>query len=167
MSSNQKIAIYPGTFDPITNGHLDIIRRATPLFDKVIITLALNSNKIPMFTVEERLDMISESISDIEGVEVAHFSGLVVEFGRKVGAKAIIRGLRAVSDFEYEFQIALMNRKLWNKMDTVFLMPDEKYTYLSSRIVREVGRHGGEIDFFVPKYVNEKLRYKFNDITNK
>jgi len=164
MNSNQNIAIYPGTFDPITNGHLDIIQRALPLFDRVIITLAVNSNKKPMFSIEERLDMISESIKHLEGAEVVQFSGLVVDFGRKVGAKAVIRGLRAVSDFEYEFQIALMNRKLWNKMDTVFLMPDEKYTYLSSRIVREVAKHGGAIDYFVPKYVNSKLRSKINNL---
>lgn len=164
MSTNKKIAIYPGTFDPITNGHLDIIQRAIPLFDKVIITLARNSGKKPMFTIEERLKMISESIWNIDGVEVVEFDGLVVEFGRKVGAKAIIRGLRAVSDFEYEFQIALMNRKLYNKMDTVFLMPDEKYTYLSSRIVREVARHGGDIDYFVPLNVNQELSKKFQKI---
>jgi len=161
MNLNQNIAIYPGTFDPITNGHIDIIQRALPLFDRVIITLAVNSSKKPLFSVEERMDMISESIKQLEGAEVVQFSGLVVDYGRKVGAKAMIRGLRAVSDFEYEFQIALMNRKLWNKMDTVFLMPDEKYTYLSSRIVREVARHGGEIEYFVPEYVNSKLREKF------
>jgi len=162
MRGSQILAIYPGTFDPITNGHLDIIQRALPLFDKVIVTLAVNSSKQALFSVEERLDMIQQTVKDIQGVEIAEFDGLVVEFGKKVGAQAIIRGLRAVSDFEYEFQIALMNRKLWNKMDTIYLMPDEKYTYLSSSIVREVAAHGGKIDFFVPPYVNKKLREKFN-----
>jgi pantetheine-phosphate adenylyltransferase len=161
MKRSSRVAIYPGTFDPITNGHLDIIRRAAPLFDLVIVTLALNSEKEPLFSVDERLDMIRKSTSDISGVEVAMFSGLVVDFARKVSANAIIRGLRAVSDFEYEFQMALMNRKQNKELDTVFLMPDERFTYLSSSIVREVAKHGGRIDCFVPAIVFEMLKQKF------
>jgi pantetheine-phosphate adenylyltransferase len=161
MERPSRVGIYPGTFDPITNGHLDIIRRAAPLFDRVIVTLALNSEKEPLFSVDERLDMIRKTINDIPDVDVAMFSGLVVDFARKVGASAIIRGLRAVSDFEYEFQMALMNRKQNQALDTVFLMPDERFTYLSSSIVREVAKHGGRIDCFVPPIVFEMLKQKF------
>jgi len=161
MERPSRVGIYPGTFDPITNGHLDIIRRAAPLFDRVIVTLALNSEKEPLFSVDERLDMIRKTINDIPDVGVAMFSGLVVDFARKVGASAIIRGLRAVSDFEYEFQMALMNRKQNQALDTVFLMPDERFTYLSSSIVREVAKHGGRIDCFVPPIVFEMLKQKF------
>ena len=160
MPEAQRLAIYPGTFDPITYGHLDIIQRAMPLFDKVIVTLALNSDKAPLFSAEERLGMIRESVRDMEGVEATEFSGLLVDFAREIGAKAIIRGLRAVSDFEYEFQIALMNRKLWPGIDTVFLMPDYKYTYLSSSIVREIARHGGKVDCFVSPAVSLMLKNK-------
>ena len=156
-----RIAIYPGTFDPITNGHLDIIKRAAPLFDKVIVTLALNSDKNPLFTVEERLEMLKHTTSDISHVEVAKFGGLVVDFADTVGASVILRGLRAVSDFEYEFQIALMNRKQRPEIDTVYLMPDEKYTYLSSSVVKEVAKHGGQIERFVPSFVLEMLTRKF------
>jgi len=156
-----RIAIYPGTFDPITNGHLDIIKRAAPLFDKVIVTLALNSDKNPLFTVEERLVMLKHTTSDVSHVEVAEFGGLVVDFADKVGASVILRGLRAVSDFEHEFQIALMNRKQRPEIDTVYLMPDEKYTYLSSSVVKEVAKHGGQIERFVPPFVLEMLIRKF------
>ncbi len=161
MSGDLRIGIYPGTFDPITNGHLDIIQRAVPLFDKVIVTLALNSEKKPLFSIEERIMMIEDAVKEIENVEVAQFNGLVVEFAKSVGAKAIIRGLRAVSDFEYEFQIALMNRKQWHTIDTVYLMPDEKYTYLSSSIIREVARHGGNIKCFVSPLVEKMFKTKF------
>jgi len=163
-SSTPRVAVYPGTFDPITNGHVDIIRRAAPLFDRVIVTLAVNSEKTPLFSVRERLEMIRRSVKGIEGVEVDQFSGLVVEYAIRVGASVIIRGLRAVSDFEYEFQMALMNRRQRHEIDTVFLMPDEKYTYLSSSILREVARHGGMIDAFVPSCVKEMLnrKYKLN-----
>lgn len=162
MSDEKRYAIYPGTFDPITYGHLDIIQRATPLFDKVFVTLALNSDKNPLFSTAERLEMIRESVKGINGVEVTDFNGLLVSFAQTIGAKAIIRGLRAVSDFEYEFQIALMNRKLWQGIDTVFLMPDVKYTYLSSSIVREIARHGGNVDCFVTPDVADKLRARFS-----
>lgn len=162
MAEKQTItAIYPGTFDPITNGHLDIVKRAAPLFDKVIITLALNIDKDPLFSIEERLEMIRRSTENINGVEVAQFSGLVVNFASSRGAKVIIRGLRAVSDFEYEFQIALMNRKQRPEIDTVYLMPDARYTYLSSSIIKEVARHGGEVSQLVPSIVMEMLMKKF------
>ena len=155
------VAVYPGTFDPITNGHLDIIKRAAPLFDKVIVTLALNSDKDPLFSVDERLEMIQCSVRDISGVEVAQFSGLIVDFATEVGASVIIRGLRAVSDFEFEFQMALMNRKQNPDIDTVYLMPDARYTYLSSSIVKEVASHGGKIERFVPSNVLEMLKRKY------
>ena len=156
-SSTPRVAVYPGTFDPITNGHVDIIRRAAPLFDRVIVTLAVNSEKTPLFSVRERLEMIRRSVKGIEGVEVDQFSGLVVEYAIRVGASVIIRGLRAVSDFEYEFQMALTNRKLAPRIDTVFLVPHEQYTYLNSTIVREVARLGGDISEFVPPGVRKKL----------
>jgi len=155
-----KTAIYPGTFDPITNGHIDIIRRASAIFSRVIVTLAVNSSKATLFTTEERLAMLREATAGLANVEVAKFSGLVVEFARQVGATVMVRGLRAVSDFEYEFQMALMNRKQEHSLDTVFLMPDEKYTYLSSSIVREIARHGGTIECFVPKFVEDRLKAK-------
>ncbi|HHE46144.1 MAG TPA: pantetheine-phosphate adenylyltransferase [Bacteroidetes bacterium] len=160
MNKFSRVAVYPGTFDPITNGHLDIVKRAAPLFDKVIITLALNSDKKPLFSADERLEMIRNSIKGIEQVEVARFSGLIVNFASKVGASVIIRGLRAVSDFEFEFQMALMNRKQNPEIDTVYLMPDARYTYLSSSIVKEVAKHGGDVERFVPSGVLDMLKKK-------
>ena len=156
-----KIAIYPGTFDPITNGHIDIIERARVLFDRVIVTIALNQEKQPLFTVEERKEMIRQSTEHIEGVEVDDFGGLLVHYAQGKGAIALIRGLRAVSDFEYEFQMALMNKKLAKNLLTVFLMPNEKYTYLDSTIVKEVAQLGGNISCFVPAFVVKKLKEKF------
>ncbi|MBI3788989.1 MAG: pantetheine-phosphate adenylyltransferase [Ignavibacteriales bacterium] len=155
-----KIAIYPGTFDPITNGHLDILERAMKLFDKVIITVARNSTKNPMFTEEERLEMIRKSVRQYKHVEVDSFSGLVVDYARRKKAVAIVRGLRAISDFEYEMQMALMNRKLNDQFETVFLMPNEKYTYLNSSIVREIARNNGNVKNFVPPDVYQKLKKK-------
>lgn len=155
-----KIAIYPGTFDPITNGHLDILDRAMKLFDKVIITVARNSAKNPMFTEEERLEMIRKSVRQYKHVEVDSFSGLVVDYARQKKAVAIVRGLRAISDFEYEMQMALMNRKLNDQFETVFLMPNEKYTYLNSSIVREIARNNGNVKNFVPPDVYQKLKKK-------
>jgi pantetheine-phosphate adenylyltransferase len=157
----RRIAVYPGTFDPITNGHLDIIRRAAPIFEKVYITLAVNSAKQPLFTLEERLEMISKSIAGIPNVEATSFNGLVVDYAVQIGASVIIRGLRAISDFEYEFQIALMNRKQHQDVDTVFLMPDERYTYLSSSVVKEVASHGGKVECFFPPHVLDGLKNKF------
>jgi len=159
--SSSRIAVYPGTFDPITNGHLDIIRRAAPIFDKVIVTLAVNSSKQPLFSLEERLSLVRQSIPASEKIEVATFTGLVVDFAREVGANVLIRGLRAISDFEYEFQIALMNRKQHHDIDTVFLMPDERYTYLSSSMVKELARHNGKVECFVPQPVLDALNHKY------
>jgi len=158
-----RIAIYPGTFDPITNGHLDILERALRLFDKVIITIARNSAKNPLFSEKERLEMIKRSVRTLKGVEVDSFDGLLVEYARERKATAVVRGLRAISDFEYELQMALMNRKLDEELVTVFLMPNEKYTYLNSSIVREIARHDGDVKDFVPPHVLEKLTAKVHE----
>jgi len=157
-----RTAIYPGTFDPITNGHLDITIRASALFDKVIVAVAENPQKKPLFSKTERRDLVSKSVKDIENVEVTDFDGLLVDYAKSVNACAIIRGLRAVSDFEFEFQMALMNRKLCPELETVYLMPSEKYTYINSTIVKEIARLGGKIDCFLPEavvpYLKEKLK---------
>src|SRR3989304_4324686 len=145
-----KIAIYPGTFDPITNGHLDILERALKLFDKVIITVAKNPTKQPLFDQEERRSMIRSAVKRYKNVEVDMFDGLLVEYARKKKATSLVRGLRAISDFEYELQMALMNRKLDSTLETVFLMPNEKYTYLNSSIIRQIARLGGDVSGFVP-----------------
>ena len=157
-----KIALYPGTFDPITNGHLDVLERGMELFDKVIVTVAKNSTKTPLFGEFERVAMIREIIArnKYENVSVESFEGLLVKFARKKKAVALIRGLRAISDFEYEFQMALMNRKQNNKLFTVFLMPHEKYTYLDSSIVRELARLDGDFKAFVPPNVYKRLKIK-------
>jgi len=153
-----KIAIYPGTFDPITNGHIDVLERAIEIFDKVIVTVARNTAKNPMFTDDERLKMIRKVVKKYgRKVEVDSFSGLLVQYARSKGAVAIVRGLRAISDFEYEFQMALMNRKLSKGISTVYLMPHEHYTYLNSSIVREIATLGGDISSFVPSYVAREL----------
>lgn len=153
--------LYPGTFDPITNGHIDIIKRATELFDQVIVTIAINPAKEPLFSLDDRLSLIKGSISEFDNVMVDSFNGLVVDYARKAGAIGIIRGLRAVSDFEYEFQMALMNRKLAENIATIFLMPHEKYTYLNSSIIRNLASLGSDISDFVPKNVQDALKKKF------
>jgi pantetheine-phosphate adenylyltransferase len=158
MSS--KIAIYPGTFDPFTCGHLDIVERAIKLFDTVIVTIAKNSKKLPLFTIEERIDFIVDATKHLSNVTTEAFEGLLIEFAKKKSASAIIRGLRATSDFEYEFQMALMNRRLNDDITTVFLMPNEKYTYLNSSIVREVAEFGGDIENLVTPLVAQKLYAK-------
>ena len=158
-----KIAIYPGTFDPITFGHIDVIERACEIFDRVIVTVAHNTSKQPLFTDEERVEMIRENIGKYKNATVECFSGLLVQFAEQKKATAIIRGLRAVSDFEYEFQMALTNRKLNNKISTVFLMPHEQYTYLNSNIVREIARFGGDVSKFVPPSVRRRLEKKIQD----
>ncbi len=156
-----KTAIYPGTFDPITNGHIDVIHRAARLFDRVIVAVSTNPAKKPLFTVEERVALIREALLDQKNVEVDSFKGLLVEYARSRNAVAIVRGLRAISDFEYEFQMALVNRKISNGLVTVFLMPHEKYTYLNSTIVKEVASFGGDVEKFVPANVLSALKAKF------
>ncbi len=157
-----RIAVYPGTFDPITKGHLDVLERAQRLFDKVVIAVAANTGKAPLFSVEERVALALESVKGFENPpEVISFNGLLVDFVQSQGACAIIRGLRAVSDFEFEFQMALMNRKLRKDVETIFLMPRESYTYLSSSIVREVAKLGGDFSSFVTPHVEKILKEKF------
>jgi len=156
------ISIYPGTFDPITNGHLDIIQRASGLFDVVIVAVAVNPNKGPLFSGEERKDMIQRVTSNLKNVEVDSFEGLLVRYAEKKNAEVIIRGLRAISDFEYEFQMSLTNRKLSPKINTIFLMPNEKYSYLNSSLVRELASYDSNVEEFVPEYVLKKLKEKFS-----
>jgi len=158
---NAKKAIYPGTFDPITLGHLDIIERAATIFDEVIIAVGRNIGKEPMFSVEERMDMIRETTHSIPEVRVDFFDGLMVDYARAMKANVMIRGLRAMSDFEFEFQMALVNRTLYPDFVQVFLMPHEAYTHLNSTIVREVAGFGGDISRFVPPHVADILRKKF------
>jgi pantetheine-phosphate adenylyltransferase len=153
-------AIYPGSFDPVTNGHLDVIDRARKLFDEVIVAVAHNDQKQPLFTLEERLEFLRGTIGELEKVEIAPLDGLLVDFAVARNATAVIRGLRAVSDFEFEFQMALMNRKLEARVETIFLMPKEEYTYLSSRIVKEIARLGGNVAEFLPARVAAALRAK-------
>ncbi len=162
-----KRVIYPGTFDPVTNGHIDVIKRATELFDEVVVTVAKNPTKSPLFTVAERIEMLEVSLKHIKNVFVDSFDGLVVDHAADIGAVGIIRGLRAISDFEFEFQMALMNRRLNNKLKTVFLMPHEKYTYLNSTIIRNLAQFDGNIADFVPDVVVKKLKEKYSDVTKR
>jgi len=151
-------AVYPGSFDPITNGHLDIIRRGTRLFDRVIVAVLENEEKRALFQVPERLELLRASTKDLGSVEIHSFSGLLVNFLHRVDANVVVRGIRAVSDFEYEFQMALMNRELSPDTETIFMMPAVEYSYVSSRLVKEVFRLGGDISSLVPAVVLEKLR---------
>ena len=153
-------AIYPGSFDPVTNGHLDVIERARKLFDEVVVAVAHNDQKQPYFTLKERLSFLGQVTASLNGVKVLPLDGLLVEFAVRQNAHAIVRGLRAVSDFEFEFQMALMNRKLEATVETIFLMPKEEYTYLSSRIVKEVARLGGDVAQFAPVCVVEGFARK-------
>jgi len=155
-------AIYPGSFDPVTNGHLDVVERARKLFDEVIVAVADNDEKQALFTLPERLALLQETLGKIDNVRIAQFDGLLVEFAVGEKANAVIRGLRAVSDFEFEFQMALMNRKLEGDLETIFLMPKEEYTYLSSRLVKEIARLGGNVSTFVPSPVVKALAQKFS-----
>ncbi len=160
--SSPSIAVYPGTFDPITNGHVDIIKRALRLFDRVIVVLAVNAGKNPLFTLEERIDLITQCFSQQNGrIRIDTTDGLIVEYARKQKARAIVRGLRAVSDFDYEFQLALMNRKLERKVDTVFLMTGFRWIYISSSIIKDAAKHGGDISTLVPAHVQAALKEKF------
>ena len=162
MSMSPKTAIYPGSFDPITLGHMDVIDRAIKIFDKVVLTVATHRDKGPLFDLEERIDMIRESTNNFEKVEVTSFEGLIVDFAEEKGAVALIRGLRFVSDIEFEFQLAWMNRNLNAEIITVFLMTDARYTHLNSSIIREVTTLGGNVDDFVTPYVSQKLKEKLN-----
>ena len=153
----KKIAVYPGSFDPVTNGHIDIIKRAVKLFDSVIIAVVANPNKKAFFSVEDRLEMLKLSTTKIKGITVTHFNGLLVNYMNEKKSNVLIRGLRAISDFEYEFQMALMNRKLSQNIETVFLMPAEAYTYLSSNITKEIARLGGNIDCLVPREIRKYI----------
>jgi pantetheine-phosphate adenylyltransferase len=155
-----RVAVFPGSFDPLTSGHVDIIERGCAIFDRVIVAVLINADKTPLFSVDERVAMIREVCHEREGVEVDTFNGLLVDYARRKGATALIRGLRAVSDFEYEFQMALMNRRLNHDLETVFLMPAEQYTYTSSRLIKEVFRLGGEVRGLVPSLVEQRLRQK-------
>lgn len=157
---DRRLAVYPGTFDPITYGHIDVVHRAAALFSRVIVLVARNTSKTPLFSDAERLDMIKQVFRRHPGIEVDAFDGLLVEYARRVKAQVIVRGLRALSDFDYEFQLALTNRKMSKTIDTVFLVPDERYTYLNSTIVREVARLGGDVSEFVPPLVLRRLLAK-------
>ncbi|MBW2568002.1 MAG: pantetheine-phosphate adenylyltransferase [Deltaproteobacteria bacterium] len=157
----QRVAIYPGSFDPVTNGHVDIIKRSLKIFDKVIVAILHNSAKEFLFTIEERTEMLKESLNDFSNIEVNKFDGLLVDYAKKQKANTIVRGMRAVSDFEYEFQLALMNRKLNKEIQTVFLMPGLRWIFTSSSIIKEAARYGGDIEGMVPPVVDKKLKEKF------
>ncbi|MFA5005692.1 MAG: pantetheine-phosphate adenylyltransferase [Candidatus Omnitrophota bacterium] len=155
-----QIALYPGTFDPVTNGHIDIIRRAHEIFSEVTVAVAHNAHKKPVFSVEERLAMLKKATAGMPGITITEFDGLVVNYARKIKAKVLVRGLRMLSDFEYEFQMALTNRKLSPDIETIFLMPHESYSYLSAKLIKEVGSLGADLSDFVPDFVEKALREK-------
>ncbi len=156
--ANGRLALCPGTFDPLTNGHVDIILRSTHLFERILVAVLVNADKTPLFSAEERVAVIRDVFREHQNIEVKTFDGLLVDYARRHRASAIIRGLRAISDFEYEFQMALMNRHLEPALETVFMMPAERYTYLSSRLIKEVHRLGGEVRGLVPTVVEERMR---------
>jgi len=155
-----RTVIYPGSFDPLTNGHLDVIQRATKLFDRVVVAVAASESKHPLFALEERLSLVKQAVADLANVEADAFDGLLIHYVEQRGAQAVVRGLRAVSDFEFEFQLALMNRKLNERIETIFMMPKDTYTFLSSRIVKEIARLGGDVSAFVPAHVQVSLLTK-------
>jgi pantetheine-phosphate adenylyltransferase len=157
----KRIAIYPGSFDPVTNGHIDIVRRGTFLFDEIIVAILQNPSKTALFSVEERLNMLEETMKDIPGISFDTFGGLLVDYAHKRGAQAILRGMRAVSDFEYEFQLALMNRKLNREIQTVFLMTGLRWIFTSSSIIKEAAQFGGDVSELVPPVVNQKIIEKY------
>jgi pantetheine-phosphate adenylyltransferase len=159
-----RTVIYPGSFDPLTNGHLDVMQRAARLFDKLIVAVARSESKHPLFSLEDRLQMVSLGIQGVPHVEAEAFDGLLIEYVERRGAQAVIRGLRAVSDFEFEFQLALMNRKLNESIETIFMMPKDTYTFLSSRIVKEIARLGGDVSAFVPVHVRTALAKKLKNL---
>jgi len=153
-------AIYPGTFDPITNGHIDLVARASRLFDRIIVAVAINPSKSPIFSIDQRVDLAEQGLLGINNIEVCGFNGLLVDVAHQYGASVIIRGLRAVSDFEHEFQLASMNRKMAADVETVFLTPAEQYSYISSSLVREIALLGGDVSAFVPANVAAALKSK-------
>ncbi len=157
-----KIAIYPGTFDPITNGHIDVIERASQLFEKLIVLIAINSKKVNLFNEEERLLMVKSSLAHLSNIEVELHNGLIVDFAQNNDANVLIRGIRSATDFEYELQIALMNRKMNNELQTLFFTPHEKYLYLNSSIIRELASYDRDVSDFVPEIVQKMLKEKFN-----
>lgn len=159
-----RTVIYPGSFDPLTNGHLDVIQRAAKLFDRVIVAVARNESKHPLFTLDERVQMVTRAVRHIPHVEADTFEGLLVDYVARQSAQAIIRGLRAVSDFEFEFQLALMNRKLNESVETIFMMPKDTYTFLSSRLVKEIATLGGDVSSFVPAQVRTALAAKLGPV---
>ncbi len=155
-----RIAVYPGSFDPVHNGHVDIIKRCCPIFDRVVVAVLNNTSKEPLFSIDERVDMLRDVIAGRPGCQVESFGELLVDFMEQVGARTIVRGLRAVSDFEAEFQMALMNRRLDPRVETVFLTPKEEYSYLSSRLIKEVSQLGGDTEGLVPQAVLERMRQR-------
>ncbi|MDO9465578.1 MAG: pantetheine-phosphate adenylyltransferase [bacterium] len=157
-----KIAIYPGTFDPITHGHIDLIKRGIKTFDKLVVAVAHNPDKNPLFTVSERVDMLKEITKDMKNVKVDDFGGLLIDYVRIKGANVVLRGIRAFSDFEYEFQMALINRKLSPETETIFMMPNESFSYVSSKIIKQIASMNGDISKFVPEVVEEYLKKKLN-----
>jgi pantetheine-phosphate adenylyltransferase len=159
-------AIYPGSFDPVTNGHLDLIHRGSKIFDELVVAILRNPEKNPLFSVPERREMLEAMTQDLPNVHVDEFEGLLVDYARTRQAAAVLRGIRAISDYEYELQMALMNRKLDPGLETIFMMPAEKYSYLSSRLVREVARLGGSVEGLVPPMVAERLRSKVKGVTS-
>lgn len=163
VGEQMKIAVYPGSFDPVTKGHLDVIRRASRIFDKVIVAVLVNRAKNPVFSPEERVEMINAVTADLPNVESDHFCGLLVDYCNKVHATAVVKGLRAVSDFEYEFQMALTNRQLNESVDTVFLTTATQYMYISSSIVRELAQYGGDVSAFVPEPVVQRIEEKYKN----
>ncbi len=163
----RNIAVYPGSFDPITNGHVDIIQRGLKVFDKMIVAVLENPEKSPLFTTKERIEMIHQVFTEEKNIKVKAFHGLLVDFAKKNRARIVIRGLRAISDFEYEFQMALMNRKLNPEIETFFMMPNVSYTYLSSKLVKEIFMLGGCLKDLVPKFVEKKIREKFKKEKNR
>jgi pantetheine-phosphate adenylyltransferase len=164
---DMRTAIYPGSFDPLTNGHLDVVERATKLFDRVIVAVAKNESKHPLFSLEERRRMVARAVRHLPHVEADAFDGLLVSYVEGRGAQAVVRGLRAVSDFEFEFQLALMNRKLNERIETIFMMPKDTYTFLSSRIVKEIAQLGGDVSAFVPAHVQAALAAKLKANSSK